>query len=265
MPNPALNQTAINGAFSAFWHLAIFRISRWALSGNPPLVSSALGTSIMETFEFAHQKFCASGWEAKLKKFIELLDCTDNIIWHRKRKHKKINEELATLGYYVKYRYGEDESITFKLNKTEGKADGWIYKHGAQIESVQIVIAYYEQEEAKLDRRTMNGEDIVVAGWVGDRIELLKDRVEKRVAKKSNMSYQNIDTLLIGVRDWFVRSINNEYQEQKVNVVKYIESCMLNSNFKQFTLVDADFAGKGELLIVPNKANAADAKRRAAD
>ncbi len=152
----------------------------------------------------------------------------------------------------MKYRYGDDETITFKLNETEGKADGWVYKHGTQIKSVQIAIAYYEKEEANIDRKTMNGEDIVEAGGVGDRLELLKDRVEKRVTKKSNMSYQNIDTLLIGVRDWFVRSINNEYQEQKGNVVKYIESCMLYSNFRQVALVDADFVGKGELLIVPN-------------
>lgn len=219
----------------------------------------------MEAFEFAHQKFFASDWEAKLKNFIESLDCTDNIMWHRKRKHKKLNEELATLGFYVKYRYGEDESITFKLNETEGKADGWIYKHGAQIESVQIVTAYYEQEEANIDRKIMSDEHIVPTGWVGDRINLLRDRVGKRVAKKSNMSYQNIDTLLIGVSDWFVRRINNEYQEQKVNVVRYIESCMPNSNFKQFALIDAEFVGKGELLIVPSKVNAADAKSLAAD
>jgi hypothetical protein len=215
----------------------------------------------MEAFEFAHQKFCASDWEAKLKKLIESLDCTDNIIWHRKREHKKIYEELATLGYYVKYQYGEDESITFELNETQGKADGWIYKHGAQIESVQIVIAHYELEELNIDRKRMRGEHIVPAGWVGDRIKLLKDRIGKRVAKKSNMGYQNIDTLLIGVRDWFVRRINNEYHEQKVNVVKYIESCIPNSNFKQVVLVDADFVGKGELLIVPNKSLKRDAAK----
>jgi hypothetical protein len=208
----------------------------------------------MEPFEFTHQNFCASSWEAKLKKFIESLDCTDNVIWHRKRKHKKINEELATLGYYVKYRYGENEGITFKLNEIEGKADGWIYEHGSQIESVQIAIAYYDQEEANIDKRTMNGEDIAAAGWVAERIALLKDRVEKRLTKKSNMNYHGIDTLLIGVRDWFIRSINNEYREQKVNVVKYIESVMANSTFKKVALVDADFVGKGELLLFPKEA-----------
>ncbi len=206
----------------------------------------------MEAFDFTHQEFCASDWEAKLKFFIETLDCTDNIIWHRKRKHKKINEELATLGYYVKYRYGEDKSITFKLNETEGKVDGWIYKYGAQIESVQIVIAYYEQEEATIDEKRMRGKHVVPAGWVGDRIKLLKNRLKRRITKKSTMDYQNIDTLLVGVRFLFVHRINNEYLEQKVNVVKYIESSIQNSYFKQVALVDADFVGAGKLLIVPN-------------
>ena len=206
----------------------------------------------MDTFEFAHQEFSASAWETKLKKFIESLDCSDNIIWHRKREHKKINEELATLGYYVKYQHGENENITFKLNKAQGKADGWIYNQGKQVESVQIAIAYYEQEEADIDKRRMNGEDVVVSGWVGDRIEVLKHRVKKRVTKKTNMSYENIDTLLIGVRGWFVKRINNEYHEQKNSVVCHVESCVPNSKFKQLALVDSDFVGKGELLIIPN-------------
>ena len=158
------------------------------------------------------------------------------------------------MGYYAKYRYGEDEGITFKLNEIEGKADGWIYKNGSQIESVQIAIAFYDQEEANIDKRTMNSEDIAAAGWVAERIALLKDRVEKRLTKKLNMNYQGIDTLLIGVRDWFVRRINNKYREQKVNVVKYIESVMANSTFKKVALVDADFVGKGELLLFHKEA-----------
>jgi|GEM_PF-2584025 hypothetical protein len=207
----------------------------------------------MDAFEFTHQIFCASDWEEKLKHFIETLNCTDNIIWHRTRKHKKINEELATLGYYVKYRYGKDESITFSLSETESKVDGWIYRNDAQIESVQIVIAYYEQEEVNIDQKRMNGKRVVPAGWVGDRINLLKVRVEKRIAKKTTMDYQDIDTLLIGVRFLFVYRINNEYAEQKETIVKCIESFIPNSKFKQVALVDADFVGNGELLIVPNK------------
>ena len=219
----------------------------------------------MDAIDFAHQEFNAFDWEVKLKEYIESLDCTDNLIWHRKRENKKINEELATLGYYVKYRFGKNKSITFKLNKAQNKADGWIYDHGTQIESVQIAIAYYEKEEADIDKKKMSGEDVVVGGWVGDRIEVLKDRVKERVSKKTNMSYKNIDTLLIGVRNWFVRRINNEYDEQKASVICHVESCAPNSTFKQLALVDSDFMDKGELLIIPNKANAADAENCAAD
>ncbi len=206
----------------------------------------------MKALEFTHQKFHASSWETKLKEFIESLDCSDNIIWYKKREHKKINEELSTLGYYVKYRYGVVENISFKLNETEGKADGWIFKNGA-IETIQIAIAYYEKEEDIIDKRTMNGEDAATAGWVEERIRLLKDRIEKRIEKKSNMNYQNIDTLLIGVRDWFVRRINTDFQDHKVNLIKYIESILSSTDFKELALVDADLVGKGELLIVPNK------------
>jgi hypothetical protein len=98
----------------------------------------------------------------------------------------------------------------------------------------------------------MSGEHVIPAGWVGDRMNLLQDRVKKRITKKTTMVYQDIDTLLIGVRSLFVYRINNEYAEQKENIVKCIESVIPNSNFRQIALVDADFVGKGELLIVPN-------------
>ena len=208
----------------------------------------------MDAIDFTHQEFCASDWENKLKEFIASLDCSDNIIWHRKREHKKINEELATLGYYVKYKYGKPENITFKLNKDQGKADGWIYDCGKKVETVQIAIAYYEQEEAEIDKRIMNGEDVVEGGWVGDRIEVLKSRIEERTEKKTNMNYEDIDTLLIGLRDWFVKRINNEYHEQKNSVVCNVESCVPNCTFKQIALVDTNYVGKGELLIIPNLA-----------
>ncbi len=206
----------------------------------------------MESFEFAHQNFCASDWEARLKQFIGALDCTDNVIWHTKRKNKKINEELATLGYYVKYKYGETEDINFSLNKSEGKADGWIFKDGETIETIQIAIAYYEKDEANADKKFMNGEEVVVGGYVVDRVRLLGERVKNRIAKKTSMDYCNIDTLLIGVRDWFVRRISAEYQEHKANLFDCMISSAQGTQFKQIAVVDADFVGIGELLIVPN-------------
>ena len=208
----------------------------------------------MDAFEFTHQIFSASDWEGTLKKFIESLDCSDNIIWHRKRKHKKIFEELTPLGFYVKYRYGEDKNISFKLNETQGKADAWVYKDNKEVESIQIAIAYYDNEELEVDRRTMNGEDFTVGDWVGSRLELLKGRVLKRVDKKFNKDgYQNIDTLLIGVNDFFARRVNTEYQEKKDSVVKYITSYLSITKFKQVALVDVDYIGTGDLIFVMNE------------
>lgn len=188
-----------------------------------------------------------------MKLFIEEIDCSGNVIWHRKREYKKINEELASLGYYVKYHYGLDDSISFKLNREEGKADGWVLKNGKEIEAVQIAIAFYEQEEATIDRKIMDGEDVDVSGWVGERLSLLENRVEKRISKKTNMNYSDIDTLVIGVRDWFVRRLNSEYLDLRSSTLKKIEPILSRSTFQQVAIVDSDFVGIGECLIVPNK------------
>lgn len=207
----------------------------------------------MNPFEFTHQVFESSSWEDEVKCYIDSLDCSDTDIWHRKRENKKINEELATLGYYVKYSFGNTNNISFKLNKNEGKIDGWIYENGKKIESIQIAIAFYEEEEAEIDRRTMKGEDIVDGGWVGNRISLLKKRIENRIIKKSNMGYQEIDTLLIGVRDWFVRRIKSKYTELKLKVIDSIKPSIEKSGFKQVVIVDTNFVGNGEHLTIPNK------------
>ena len=201
-----------------------------------------------------HQEFSSRSWEDQVKSFITSLDCSDNIIWHRKREYKKVNEELVSLGYYVKYHYGEDESISFKLNKDEGKADGWVFKNGKEIEAVQIAIAFYEQEEADIDRRILDGEGVVVSGWVGERLSLLVDRVEKRISKKTNMNYPDIDTLVIGLRGWFVKRLNTEYLDLKVSTLRRIEPYLSRSEFKQAVIVDTDFVGNGECLIILNKA-----------
>lgn len=207
----------------------------------------------MNPNEFTHQEFFGSNWEDQVKSFIETIDCSDNVIWHRKRKFKKINEELATLGYYVKYHYGVDNSISFKLNAKEGKADGWVFKNGREIEIIQIAIAFYEQEEAEVDRRIMEGVDVVVSGWVGDRLSLLENRVEKRILKKTDMNYSNIDTLVIGVRGWFVRRLNSEYLDLKASMLKRVEPILSRSKFKQAAIVDSDYVGIGECVIIPNK------------
>lgn len=211
-------------------------------------------SNVLSPVEFTHQVFSGCGWENQVKSFIASLDSSDGVIWHRKREHKKIYEELTSLGYYVKYHYGEDSSISFKLNKKEGKADGWIFKNGKEIESVQIAIAFYDREEADIHYRVMNGEKANISGWVSERLSLLEDRVERRVSKKSNMKYQDIDTLIVGVGDFFVRRLNTDFLDRKVLLQKRIESLLSISNFRHAAIVDSDFVGKGECLIIPNKA-----------
>lgn len=207
----------------------------------------------MGSNEFTHQEFSSCSWERQVKSFVEAIDRTDNVIWHKKREYKKINEELATLGYYVKYHYGLDDSISFKLNREEGKADGWVYKNGEEVEAIQIAIAFYEKQEAEIDRRTMEGEDVFVSGWVGERLSLLENRVENRISKKTNMNYSDIDTLVIGVRDWFVRRLNSEYLHLKASTLKRIEPLLSRSTFKQAAIIDSDFVGIGECLVISNK------------
>jgi len=82
----------------------------------------------------------------------------------------------------------------------------------------------------------------------------LKKRIKRRIYKKLNLEYNDIDTLLIGLRDWFVRRINDEYKEQKESLLSYIESCLIDSEFDQIAVVDSDLVGKGELLVIPKKA-----------
>jgi hypothetical protein len=142
--------------------------------------------------DFAHRIFFADKWEMLVKNYINNLECADNTIWYKKREYKKISEELITLGYYVKYRFGHNERVSFSLNEVEGKEDGWIYENSKKIESVQIVIAYYEQKKAEEDNRTMRGEDIVPGGWIGDRIELLIQRIDQRIKKKIDKEYEDI-------------------------------------------------------------------------
>lgn len=210
----------------------------------------------MQAFDFVHQTFYASNWESQLKEFIKSIKCPDNTIWHRMREYKKINEELSVMGYYVKYRFGEDKAISFKLNDKQGDQDGWIYQNDNPnpIESVQITIAFYEKEEFLRDRSIMNGSYKPKAQWIGDRINQLRNRVLERVKKKLDLNYQNINTLLIGVREWsFVRGINTEYCIYKDQLVKSIESCIQNSNFEQIVLVDSDLVGEGEFLLIQKR------------
>jgi hypothetical protein len=63
--------------------------------------------------DFVHKIFKASEWELEVKTFIDKLHVQDSI-WYKENKGlKKAAEELITLGYYVKYKFGMTDSIQF--------------------------------------------------------------------------------------------------------------------------------------------------------
>lgn len=210
----------------------------------------------MNTNDFAHGEFSADNWESLVKDYIANLECHENQIWYKDGKqNKKISEELITLSYYVKYKYGPNPKISFRLNQIEGEEDGWIYKNRGILESVQIVIAYYDKEEAEEDRKIMKGEDVVTGGWVGDRMKLLEQRVKQRIKKKIEKKYRNIDVLLVGVKDWFIRRANDEYKDLRRELIDFVHRVTEKSQFRDVIIVDTDLVGQGGLIQLPNKAN----------
>jgi hypothetical protein len=212
----------------------------------------------MNTNDFAHREFSADNWEHLVKDYINTLECHDNQLWYKKgEQKKKISEELITLGYYVKYKYGSDPEVSFRLNQIkDAPDDGWVYKSREILESVQIVIAYYDKEESEEDRKLMNGEDVVIGGWGGERMKLLEQRIKKRIKKKiEEKKYQNIDVLLVGVKDWFIRRTNDEYNDLQQELSDFVRSVAGKSQFREFVIVDTDLVGRGGLRQFPNKAN----------
>jgi hypothetical protein len=206
----------------------------------------------MNHSDFVHKKFRANKWESELKEFIINLPVTSKI-WHRHDSDlKKASEELITLGYYVKYKYGVADSIEFNLNPPGDAVDGCIFDKGKQIESVQIVIAYYDKKEAKQDELIEKGEKCCFGGWRYDRLKELTYRVEQQISKKVKKKYTNIDTLVVGVKGWFVNSVLMEYSKLKGPLELEANTLLANSQFKELAIVDTDLVGKGELWVISN-------------
>jgi hypothetical protein len=206
----------------------------------------------MNHSDFVHKNFRANEWELEVKTYIDNLPVRSNLIWYKEaRDLKKASEELITLGYYVKYKFGIVDSIQFCLNLSQDAVDGWIFQEGKQIESVQIVIAYYEEEEAKQDELTMSGKECCPGGWEIDRLEVLKTRVEQRIRKKVEKKYTKIDTLIVAVKGCFVRSVLEEYSNLKGQLERTAKALLAGSQFKELAIVDADLVGKGEVWLFP--------------
>jgi hypothetical protein len=64
-----------------------------------------------------------------------------------------------------------------------------------------------------------------------------------------------IDVLLVGVKDCFVRLINDESKDWKKELLNSVKNCIGKSQFKEIAIVDTDLVGQGALLRLPNKAN----------
>ncbi len=69
---------------------------------------------------------------------------------------------------------------------------------------------------------------------------------------KIGKCYKDIDTLLIGVRDWFVSRISkDEYAVFGNEVRKHVSNLNSTHNFKQIVIVDTDYVGKGSYIAFP--------------
>lgn len=162
-----------------------------------------LENDMFDKTEFAHKEFSKERWEDEVKNLISSLVIDDSVFWYKKhRSLKKINEELVTLGYYVKYKYLKEENVSFYLNKEQGEIDGYILQNGCIVETVQIVIAFYDKEENERDKDLMEGKDSTECDWVGEKLRLIKERIKDRINRKIDKCYkEDIDTLLIGTKD----------------------------------------------------------------
>ncbi|MBI5181010.1 MAG: hypothetical protein HZA05_06370 [Nitrospirae bacterium] len=206
----------------------------------------------MNYTDFVYKKFRASEWESEVKTYIDNLSVPSNSIWYREdRDLKKASEELITLGYYVKYKFGVVDSIQFCLNLSQDAVDGWISRSGKQIESVQIVTAFYDTEEVEQDKLIMSGKESCPGGWEIDRFEALKARVEQRIRNKVAKKYPKIDTLVVGIKDWFARSVLENYSNLKEQLELTAKALLRGSPFKELAIVDTDLVGRGGLWLIP--------------
>jgi hypothetical protein len=57
----------------------------------------------------------------------------------------------------------------------------------------------------------MSGKESCRGGWESNRFEALKARIERRIRKKVAKNYPQIDTLVVGIKDWFARSVLENY------------------------------------------------------
>ncbi|MYL25166.1 MULTISPECIES: hypothetical protein [Halomonadaceae] len=199
--------------------------------------------------DFTFRKFPANSWEKEVKQYISGLDSSTDRIWYRSPTHKKLNEELVTLGYYVKYDRGEVDHIWFQLLRSAESADGEIGEGEEVTERVQIAIAHYQAEEAKLDDRMESGQEPVDSGWASERLVILRDRIIDRLSKKANKHYSGVGTLCVGSKGWFVRRALAEHPSLIEDLRTHWKT-INDGTFRKVVIVDTDLVGSGTYCVL---------------
>lgn len=201
---------------------------------------------------FVYKQFEKNSWEGEVKPFIENLQLLPNKIWYASHPtlRKKVHQELISFGFYVKYNETVGESAIFYLNKNDDEVDGFLFE-GEKRESVQIVSAFYEKNEAIGDRSLMSGTDMTGTVWEGDWLDQLQERIKERVHKKHGKSYVPVDTLLVALKNHFIWTAKKERPDIMKMMEEFVRTTLMKSSFKKIVIVDSDLVGHGDIYVIP--------------
>lgn len=200
---------------------------------------------------FIFKQFTKNSWEEEVKKYIDELALPPNEIWYKShRLLKKMNGELIPLGYYTKYEKSDSDNIFFQLKKNDDEADAVIMRDENR-ETIQIVSAFYDKEEALYDAALMRGENNTCGGWEYQRFKELQKRTNERINKKKSKNYTPVDTLLIAVNDRFVYQVKRKYPDIKNDLESFAYKLIGQSTFTKIVLVDSDLVGSGDIYTFP--------------
>jgi hypothetical protein len=200
---------------------------------------------------FAYKEFEKKSWEREVKSFIDNLPLLPRQIWYKShRTLQKIHQELIPFGYYVKYDKQVGESALFYLNKKDDEADGYLLE-GEKKESVQIVSAFYEEDEAIGDRLLMGGINVAEAVWEGDWLAQLQERLKERVHKKHRKNYMPVDILLVAQKNHFIWNAKRAYPDIMKTLDELAHRTQAKSSFRKIVIVDSDLVGNGDIYVFP--------------
>lgn len=197
--------------------------------------------------DFLFKQFHKLSWEDEVKKYISGLEVPPNKIWYKSHPLlKKMNEELIPLGYYTKYGEFDSDNVFFQLKQNDDETDAVIMIDEIR-ETIQIVSAFYDKQEALDDAALMRGDNNSPAEWEYERLKELQNRTTERIKSKKNKNYVPVNTLLIAVKDQFVYKIKREYPDIKKNLKTFVYKLLSQSIFTKIVLVDSDLVRIGDI------------------